>query len=96
MRGDWRPHHWAMQFDLEHLAELGWYMQVLAVCIQPHIAARLILAQLDAMPAIRSLEAGKANRQTEVFHLQEPFERLTELVRESPRLQPGDESLPAR
>ena len=78
--GHGRPFHGAVQFDLEQLAQFGRDMQVLAVIVQPHVAAHRVLAQLDTMPAVWRLEAGEANRQAQVFHLKIPFECLAETV----------------
>ena len=72
----------AMHLDLEQSADLGRHVQMRPVFIQPHIAAHGVLAQLDAMPAIRGLEPGKTTGKTEVFPLKVAFERLAEPVRQ--------------
>ena len=48
--------------------------------MQPHIAVRFILAELDTMRAVGRLEARKAGGQTQLLHLKETLERLAEAV----------------
>ncbi len=53
----------AMQLDLEQASQFGGDVQmrpVRPVVIQPDIAMRFVLAQLDAVPAVGCLEAGEA------------------------------------
>src|SRR5487761_2513938 len=80
MRRHRRPFQGAMHLDLHEFAQFGRNMEVSAVVVEPHIATRRVLAQLNGMPAIGCLEAGEAHRQTEVFQLKRAFERLAESV----------------
>src|SRR5487761_2066270 len=82
MRHHRRPFQGAMHLDLHEFAQLGRNMEVCAVVVEPHIATRRVLAQLNGMPAIGCLEAGEAHWQTEVFQLKRAFERLAEPVRQ--------------
>ena len=76
-----RAFYRAMQLDLEQLTELGRDMQMFAISIQPHITRWGILSQLDAMPPVRFLEAGKPDiRQAQLFSSKESFERLGETI----------------
>lgn len=70
----------AMQFDLEGFAQLSRNMKMLSVFIQPDIAAAAILAEVDRMPAIGTLETGKAHVHGKFFAGKEAFEGLGEAV----------------
>ncbi len=68
-----------MQFDLEEVTELLWNDEMLLVLMQ--IAVFAILPQLNGVPPIRLLEAGKAHsRQAQFFCGKKAFERLGEPV----------------
>ena len=72
------PFYWAMQFDLERLAQLGRYDEVFLVLMQ--IAIFAILPELDRMPPIGFLEAGETALLTQFFHGKKVFECLGEPV----------------
>src|SRR5215472_9262256 len=56
-------------------------MQVFAILIQPGIATLSILPELDGMPAVGFLEAGKAHgRHARLFRSKEPFESFDEPI----------------
>ncbi len=69
-----------MQLDFQKQAQLGRNMQVLPICVQPHIAALRILAKLNAMPAVRGFEARKAAGQTLLFEGEIPSEGLIQSI----------------
>ncbi len=60
---------------LSNVAQLGGHMQMFTFLMQPHIAVRFILAELDTMPAVGRLEARKAARASQLLHLKETLER---------------------
>jgi hypothetical protein len=72
----------AMHLDFEQQPQLGRDMQMLAVCIQPDVAALCILAQLDALLAIGRLETWEATGDALLFEGEIPFERFIQSIRE--------------
>lgn len=82
MGGHGRAHQRAVELDLQQPSQLGRHMQMRPVHIQPDITAERVLAQLNRVPAIGRLEAWKADRHSQVLHLEIAFERLAEPIRQ--------------
>ncbi len=74
------PFYRAMQLDLEQLAKFGRHDEVFLVFVQIHIFA--ILPELDTMPSVGLLEAGKATFLTQFFPGKEALQGFGEPVSE--------------
>jgi hypothetical protein len=72
------PFKWPMQFDLDGLAQFARNNQMLLVFMQVPIFS--ILAKLDRMPTIRSLETRKAYLFTQLFENKISFEGFRESI----------------
>src|SRR5215472_965604 len=76
MRRDGRPFKRAVQLDFEQAPQLGGHMQMRTSFIEPYVAVRFILAELNRVPAVGRLEAREAHRHSQLLEVQGAFERL--------------------